>query len=71
MNERQMMKGYLFIQHSLRATEFVAMRLLHASCGRDALPGGLGSEFLPWRLPSGRFTGRLLGTSRIVPSLGG
>lgn len=43
----------------------VAMGLLDASCGGGALPGSLGSELLPWRLSSGRFTSRLLGTSHI------
>jgi len=41
----------------------VTMRFLDPSGGWRALPGSFGGQLLPRSLTSGRFTGRLLGTS--------
>jgi len=44
----------------------VTMRLLDATGGGGALPGGLGGQLLPGSFTSGRLTGRLLGTSHFL-----
>ena len=41
----------------------VSVGLLHSSGGRGGLAGSLGSQLLPWCLPSGGLAGSLLGTS--------
>lgn len=46
----------------------VTMWLLHASCGRSALPGCLGCKLLPWSLTTGRFASGLLRTCHDEPS---
>lgn len=42
------------------------MRFLHSTSGWGTLPGGLGSQLLPWSLSSGGFTGSLFGTGHVA-----